>query len=105
MRYDREPPVAVGRVRLAQAPFISSNCFDPNVQAHMSALSEPRLLYQAFNWGSVLASSNSWAITESIPSTPAFPLGPVDCIAQELRQRFALPTKEYLMLAVLRIVP
>src|SRR5258708_39109570 len=44
---------------------------------------------------SVVVTSNSCALTDAIPSTPALPFGLVVCPAQALRQRLAFPTKEY----------
>src|SRR5437762_13120447 len=69
----------------------------PKFQAHLSAFSCPRVSYQAFRSGSVVASSSSWAIIDAIPSAPAFPFGPVVCAAQADGQRSGFPTKEYLM--------
>src|SRR5260370_17624557 len=72
--------------------------FAPKVHAHLSPFSEPLLSAQPeVGFGSVLVSSSSWAITDTMPSTPALPLGPVVCAAQALRQREALPTNEYLI--------
>src|SRR6185369_8716097 len=69
----------------------------PKVQAHASAFSWPLEKNQAFRSGSVAVSSSSWAITLIMPSTPGLLFGLVLCAAQEVMQRAALPTKEYLM--------
>src|SRR3954465_13785435 len=70
---------------------------EPKVQAHLSAFSAPRLSYQAFRSGSVVASSSSCAMMLAMPSAPAFPLGPVVCCSHAEGQRSGLPTNEYLM--------
>src|SRR6476646_7900380 len=67
----------------------------PNVQAHLSAFSIPLESYQAFNSGSVVASSNSWAMMLAIPSAPLAPLGPIFCAMQPDGQRVGSPTNEY----------
>src|SRR6266566_517355 len=69
----------------------------PNVHAHLSAFSCPRVSYQAFRSGSVVASSNSWAIIDAIPSAPAFPFGLVVCSSQADGHRSGLPMNAYLM--------
>src|SRR5258706_7214817 len=69
----------------------------PNVQAHLSAFSSPRLSYQALRSGSVTASSSSWETMEAIPSAPVLPLGPVVCISQEDGHRAGSPMNAYLM--------
>src|SRR5499425_275843 len=70
----------------------------PNVQAHLSAFSKPRLSYQAFKSGSVTASSSSWAMILAIPSAPTLSLGDtVSFQAQLLGQRSGFPTNEYLI--------
>src|SRR5260370_4964262 len=70
--------------------------FAPKVHAHLSPFSEPLLSSQPeVGFGSVLVSSSSLAITDTIPSTPTLPFGPVVCAAQALRQREALPTNQY----------
>src|SRR5689334_15237786 len=69
----------------------------PNVHAHLSAFSSPRLSYHAFKSGSVVASSSSWATIDAMPSAPAFPLGLVVCSAHEDRQRAGFPTNAYLI--------
>src|SRR2546423_7049254 len=69
----------------------------PNVHAHLSAFSCPRVSYQAFKSGSVTASSNSCEMIEAMPSAPALPFGPVVCAAHADGQRSGLPMNEYLM--------
>src|ERR1035437_5737449 len=69
----------------------------PKVQAHLSAFSSPRVSYQAFRSGSVVASSNSCATIDAMPSPPASPLGLVVCADQAERQRAGLPMNAYLM--------
>src|SRR2546426_1936108 len=76
----------------------------PNVHAHLSAFSAPRVSYHALRSGSVTASSSSCAMMLAMPSAPTLSLGPVVCAAQELGQRSGLPTNEYLMSAP-EIVP
>src|SRR5204863_1099005 len=77
----------------------------PNVHAHLSAFSAPRLSYQAFRSGSVVASSNSWAITLIMASPAGLLFGELEvCTAHEDRLALASPTKEYLM-SLPRIVP
>src|SRR5579884_3281582 len=72
--------------------------FAPNVHAHLSPFSAPLLsAHPLTGSGSVLLSSSSWAITETIPSTPAFPFGPTVWAAHALRHRFAFPTNAYLI--------
>src|SRR5690242_20388816 len=70
---------------------------DPKVHAHLSAFSAPRRSNQAFRSGSLIASSDSWAMMLAMPSAPALPLGLVVCGAQADGQRSGLPTNEYLM--------
>src|SRR5256886_15241910 len=81
---------------LASAPFPVAYVV-PNVHAHLSAFSMPRLSYQAFKSGSVTDSSSSCAMMLAIPSAPAFPFGLVVCASQADGQRSGLPTKLYLM--------
>src|SRR5689334_15431687 len=69
----------------------------PNVHAHLSAFSWPRVSYHALRSGSVVASSSSCAMMLAMPSEPALPFGPVVCAAHALGQRSGLPTNEYLM--------
>ncbi len=69
----------------------------PKVHAHLSAFSWPLESYQAFNCGSVEDSSSSCAITDTMPSAAASPLGLVDCAAHAPRFAAALPTKAYLI--------
>src|SRR5436305_14520496 len=69
----------------------------PKVHAHLSAFSCPRLSYHAFRSGSLIASSDSWAMMLAMASAPALLLGLVVCSARAEGQRAALPTKEYLM--------
>src|SRR5438128_8332943 len=76
----------------------------PNVHAHLSAFSAPRVSYHALRSGSVVASSSSCAMMLAMPSAPALPLGPVACASHALGQRSGLPMNEYLMSAP-EIVP
>src|SRR2546430_17440225 len=76
----------------------------PKVQAHLSVFSCPLVSYQAFRSGSVVASSNSWAIIEAIPSAPAFPFGLVVCASQAEGHLSGLPMNAYLISLTL-IVP
>src|SRR5438874_10726333 len=69
----------------------------PNVHAHLSAFSSPRLSYQALRSGSLIASSDSCAMIDAMPSAPALPLGDVVCSSHADGQRSGLPTNEYLM--------
>src|SRR5437764_14024100 len=69
----------------------------PKVQAHLSAFSCARVSYQAFRSGSEMASSDSCAMIDAMPSAPALPLGPLVCASQAEGQRSGLPTNEYLM--------
>src|SRR5579884_3506817 len=69
----------------------------PNVHAHLSAFSLPRRSYQAFRSGSLIASSDSWAMIDAIASAPALPFGLVVWSAHADGQRAALPMKAYLM--------
>src|SRR6478752_6088901 len=69
----------------------------PNVQAHLSAFSAPRVSYQALRSGSLIASSDSCAMIDAIPSAPALLFGPVVCSSQADGQRSGLPTNENLM--------
>lgn len=68
----------------------------PQVQAHLSEFSIPvALSHQPVPSGSVIASSNSCVITESIPSAPGLLLGEdVVCAIHPLLVP-AFPTKEY----------
>src|SRR5207253_2880790 len=68
---------------------------EPKVQAHLSAFSAPRESYQALRSGSLIASSDSCAMIEAMPSAPALPLGLVVCASQPDGQRSGLPTNEY----------
>src|SRR5437762_2526336 len=81
---------------LARAPFGDVNVA-PNVQAHLSAFSYPRLSYHAFKSGSVTASSNSCAMIEAIPSAPPVPFGPVVCHSHADGHRSGLPMNAYLI--------
>src|SRR5690242_21763202 len=76
----------------------------PNVHAHLSAFSWPRVSYHALRSGSVVASSSSCAMMLAMPSAPALPFGPVVCSAHALGQRSGLPTNANLM-SVPVIVP
>src|SRR5512135_3305888 len=68
----------------------------PKVQAHLSAFSAPRRSYQALRSGSEMASSDSCAMIEAMPSAPVLPLGEdVVCASQADGQRSGLPTNEY----------
>src|SRR5689334_17924375 len=69
----------------------------PNVQAHLSAFSAPRRSYQALRSGSVVASSNSCAMIEAMPSAPALPFGPMVCSSQDDGQRSGFPMNAYLI--------
>src|SRR3954465_14981923 len=83
---------------LKYAPLGPTVSFWPNVQAHLSAFSAPLESAQPeVGLGSVLVSSNSCAMTETMASTPALPLGPGVWAQQPFKQRAALPTKEYLI--------
>src|SRR3954451_12524572 len=91
MRYWRLP-----RVTLYLDPFDAVDSV-PNVHAHLSAFSSPRLSYHAFRSGSVAASSSSCEIMLAAPSAPASPFGLVVCSAQDDRQRAGFPTNANLM--------
>src|SRR5258706_4330222 len=91
MRYWRPPSVT-----LAVEPFEAVNVL-PNVHAHLSAFSAPRVSYQALRSGSLIASSDSCAMIDAMPSAPALPFGPVVCASHADGQRSGLPTNEYLM--------
>src|SRR6266851_10066516 len=80
---------------LALAPF--EVYVAPKVQAHLSAFSKPLESHQAVPSGSLVDSSNSWAMMDAMPSAPAFPFGPVVCCSQAEGQRSGFPTNEYLM--------
>src|SRR6266478_4680983 len=70
----------------------------PNVQAHLSAFSAPRVSYQALRSGSLIASSDSCAMIDAMPSAPGLPFGlDADCCSHADGQRSGLPTNEYLM--------
>src|SRR3954468_24142919 len=69
----------------------------PNVQAHLSAFSAPRVSYQAFRSGSVTASSSSCEMMEAMPSAPALPFGEGVPFSQAEGQRSGFRTKAYLM--------
>ncbi len=53
----------------------------PNVQAHLSAFSNPRRSYQAFKSSSVVVSSVSWANVFTSASAAGSPFGPDPLIA------------------------
>src|SRR5215470_6954625 len=69
----------------------------PNVHAHLSAFSSPRLSYQALRSGSVTASSSSCEMIEAMPSAPVLPLEPVVCSSQDEGHRVGSPMNAYLM--------
>src|SRR3954464_9383872 len=69
----------------------------PNVHAHLSAFSAPRVSYHALRSGSVTASSSSCEMIEAIPSAPAFPFGDVVCTEHDDGHRSGFPMNAYLM--------
>src|SRR5258708_1483866 len=69
----------------------------PKVHAHLSPFSWPRRSYQALRSGSVVASSNSCAMIDAIPSAPALPFGAAVPLVHAAGQRSGFPTNEYLM--------
>src|SRR6476469_6505817 len=92
IRYWRVPSVM-----LASDPFGTAKVL-PNVQAHLSAFSMPRVSYQALRSGSVTDSSSSWAITLTMASAGTLSFGDVAVwAAQAFNSLLGSPTKEYLM--------
>src|SRR5258706_8149173 len=87
-------------MRYCRLPSVTLEPFDAmvsNVQAHLSAFSAPRVSYQAFRSGSLVASSFSCAMIEAMPSAPTLPFGDGVPLVQALGQRAGLPMKAYLM--------
>src|SRR5256885_11315196 len=65
----------------------------PNFHAHLSAFSAPLESYQALRSGSLIASSDSWAMIEAMPSAPLSPFGLLVCASQADGQRAGLPSE------------
>ncbi|CAB4544027.1 unannotated protein [freshwater metagenome] len=70
----------------------------PQVQAHLSEFSIPvAASHQPVPSGSVIASSISWVITESMPSAPGLLFGDDAVCATQPAVVPAFPIKEYFM--------
>src|ERR1043165_10253413 len=70
----------------------------PNFQAHLAAFSLPPVSYQALSWGSVTASSSSWAATLTMASPATLLFGDVAVWPAQLdRLRLGSPTEAYLV--------
>src|SRR6185437_12561568 len=82
-------------VMLYLAP-LGNDVVVPNVHAHLSAFSWPRVSYHALRSGSVTLSSSSCEMMLAMPSAPALTFGLVVWSAQALGQRSGLPTNAYL---------